>query len=116
MVGRMEGTILPTTQGPDLLAEWWVFEPGRIVPAIAYFRAILKELDVRPSNVLFIDDHQANVDSAREAGLHATEFKLEAGPDQLIRTLGEFGIPVVQEGAADRRQLLSARPSHIFKK
>jgi len=65
---------------------------GVMKPAVAYFYAILKELDVRPRNVLFLDDHLANIDSARETGLHATEFRLEAGPDQLMRSLGEFGI------------------------
>jgi putative hydrolase of the HAD superfamily len=68
---------------------------GVMKPSGDYFRAILKEIQVRPSHVLFLDDFQVNVDSAREVGLHAAVFTLKAGLDALHRILGEFGIHVV---------------------
>ena len=67
---------------------------GVMKPAGAYFRAILKEIRVEPSHVLFLDDNQVNVDSARKVGLHAAVFTLEAGLNELHRILGEFGIHV----------------------
>jgi HAD superfamily hydrolase (TIGR01509 family) len=74
--------------------EFYSCRMGVMKPAVTYFRAIVRELDVSARNVLFLDDHQANVDSAREAGLHAATFTLEAGPRELVRTLGAFGIHV----------------------
>lgn len=75
--------------------EFYSCRMGVMKPAIAYFRAILNELEVPAANVLFLDDNRANVDSARKAGIHAVEFRLEAGPDELLRTLRSFGIHVV---------------------
>jgi putative hydrolase of the HAD superfamily len=63
-------------------------------PDGAYFRTILKVIGVPPRRVLFLDDLQVNVDSAREVGLYAAVFTLEAGPEALHRILGEFGIHV----------------------
>ena len=75
--------------------EFYSCRMGVMKPAVAYFLTILRELVVPAGNVLFIDDHGANVDSAREVGIHAAAFTLEAGPGELAQTLGRFGINVV---------------------
>ena len=74
--------------------EFYSCRMGVAKPAGAYFRAILGAIGVPPSRVLFLDDHQVNVDSACEVGLHAAAFTLEAGSGALYRILGEFGIHV----------------------
>lgn len=60
-------------------------------PDGAYFRAILNDLQLPPHQVLFIDDRQANVDSAHRVGLHAFTFHLDTGRDELHRLLGAQG-------------------------
>jgi putative hydrolase of the HAD superfamily len=75
--------------------EFYSCRMGVMKPAIAYFRVILRELGVPGESILFVDDQPANVDSACQAGLHATEFRLDAGPGALVRALGAFGIHVV---------------------
>jgi putative hydrolase of the HAD superfamily len=75
--------------------EFYSYRMGVMKPAIAYFRVILRELGVPGESILFVDDQPANVDSARQAGLHATEFRLDAGPGELVRALEAFGIHVV---------------------
>ncbi len=72
--------------------EFYSCHLGLMKPDGAYFRAILSEIGVRPSNLLFLDDHAVNVAAARKVGLHAAEFCLEAGPEALGRILREFGI------------------------
>jgi len=74
--------------------ELYSCQMGLVKPDPEYFRSILREIKIQPGNVLFIDDHQVNVDSARGVGLHAVAITLEAGPDPLHHTLREFGISV----------------------
>jgi HAD superfamily hydrolase (TIGR01509 family) len=66
-----------------------------IKPDVEYFRAVLSEIGLPPDRVLFLDDHQANVDAAQSAGLHAAVFTAEGGSNALHRTLQEFGVYVV---------------------
>ena len=68
---------------------------GLAKPAEAYFTAILSELDVRPSRVLFIDDREANVRAAREVGINAAIFDVDSGPAALRQTMRAFGIEAV---------------------
>jgi putative hydrolase of the HAD superfamily len=72
--------------------EFYSWRMGVMKPSIAYFREILRELGVPGESLLFVDDQPANLDSARQAGLHATEFRLDAGPREFVRALGAFGI------------------------
>jgi putative hydrolase of the HAD superfamily len=72
--------------------EFYSCQTGVMKPAAGCFRNILNEIKVQPSQVLFLDDHQINVESAQEVGLHAAVFTVEAGIDELHRILGEFGI------------------------
>src|SRR3989442_1005165 len=55
--------------------------------ATTYFRLIVGELGLSPDNVLFLDDHEINVNSAQEAGLHVAQFFVDSGSLNLVRTL-----------------------------
>lgn len=46
-----------------------------IKPDAAIFRHTVERLAVRPQEALFVDDREANVEAAREVGLHAIQFK-----------------------------------------
>jgi HAD superfamily hydrolase (TIGR01509 family) len=71
--------------------EYYSCHLGVKKPDQRYFRAILSDLALPPDRVLFIDDRQANVDSARHVGLHAFTFHLTAGKDDLHRQLAAHG-------------------------
>jgi putative hydrolase of the HAD superfamily len=58
-------------------------------PDIEIYRTLLKGIDGQPSECVFFDDRQENVDGARAAGMHA---KLWAGADSARGTLREHGI------------------------
>jgi putative hydrolase of the HAD superfamily len=72
--------------------EFYSCRMGVMKPALAYFQVILREIGVPGESILFVDDQPTNVDSARQAGLHATEFRLDTGPRELVRALKAFGI------------------------
>ena len=42
-------------------------------PRAGYFEAVLKDLNLKPAEVLFIDDREDNVQGARDVGLHAEQ-------------------------------------------
>ena len=72
--------------------EFYSCELGVMKPNGAYFRTILREIKIPAAHVLFLDDHQVNIDSAREVGIHAALFHLEMGTEKLHHILEEFGI------------------------
>ena len=74
--------------------EYYSCHLGVTKPDQRYFRAILSDLALPPDQVLFIDDRQANVDSARHVGLHAFTFHLAAGKDDLHRQLAAHGFHI----------------------
>jgi putative hydrolase of the HAD superfamily len=67
---------------------------GLAKPDPAYFRAILGALDLPASDVLFIDDNQANVDGARSVGLQAELYDLSSGVPALIELLRRYDLPL----------------------
>jgi FMN phosphatase YigB (HAD superfamily) len=67
---------------------------GSMKPDAGYFRSILRQIELPPGNVLFLDDHQANVDAAQSVGLCAAAFAIEDGSNALRRTLQEFGVHI----------------------
>ena len=67
---------------------------GLAKPDPAYFRAILGELGVPASQVLFIDDNAANVAGARSVGLQAEPYDLSAGVPALVELLRRHDLPV----------------------
>lgn len=67
---------------------------GLAKPDPAYFRAILGTLDVPASDVLFIDDNEANVAGARSVGLQAELYDLSAGVPALVELLRRHDLPL----------------------
>ncbi|WP_405067972.1 HAD-IA family hydrolase [Kribbella sp. NBC_01510] len=67
---------------------------GLAKPDPAYFRAILAALQVSASEVLFIDDNEANVAGALGVGLRAEVYDLSAGVPALVELLRRYGLPV----------------------
>ena len=65
------------------------YELGMVKPDRAVFDHVVADLDLAPSDVLFIDDNQINVDGARAAGLKSG---LAKGPEQATSVLREFGV------------------------
>lgn len=74
--------------------EFYSCRIGLMKPDNAYFHAILNDIDCRPNQVLFVDDLQVNVDSARVVGLHADTFSLETEREGLQQLLGEYGLHI----------------------
>lgn len=62
---------------------------GRAKPGEEFFESAIQTLGLRPERVLFIDDHPANVDAARSAGLRAAHLAPGA---QLVELLAEAGV------------------------
>ena len=54
-------------------------ELGFVKPDVRYFEAMLNTLEVAPESVLFVDDHQQNVDAAKTTGMGAALYELNQG-------------------------------------
>ena len=74
--------------------EFYSCHLGYKKPDQRYFLTILQELALPPEQILFIDDRQPNVDSAKTVGLKAETFDLKSGRGELHRILRVHGIPI----------------------
>ncbi len=57
---------------------------GHIKPDAAAFEHVLQSLDAEPTEVLFLDDNQLNIEAALQLGLHAQQVR---GLDEVRQTL-----------------------------
>ena len=71
---------------------FYSYELGCKKPRQEYFAAILQKLNCEPHEVLFIDDHQANVDAAQQVPIHAERYHLDMGVPHLKQILKQYGI------------------------
>lgn len=62
---------------------------GCLKPASEAFAIALEGMGLSPSDVLFLDDVQRNVDAAASLGMHAL---LARGPQEARRVLAQYGI------------------------
>lgn len=67
-------------------------ELGCVKPEPAYFRKVMEHLDKTADELLFIDDHQTNVDAARACGLNAERFELADGAERLREILHDYQV------------------------
>lgn len=67
---------------------------GLAKPDPEVFRACVGELGADPRDVLFVDDKAENAAGAREAGLHAHQYRGIAGLRTEFRRLGLIGEPL----------------------
>lgn len=65
---------------------------GFAKPSEEYFQAVLDRLAVPAPEILFLDDHQANVQAASWFGLRAEVFSIEAGAAEAGRILERHGV------------------------
>ena len=72
--------------------QFYSFEIGFAKPEAGYFQTIMDRIDVAPERVLFIDDHDGNVDGAREIGIHSELFPRDGGVAALTPILARYGI------------------------
>ena len=70
--------------------QFYSCELGLAKPDPAYFAAILEELDVKASTVLFVDDTAVNIDGATSVGLHAELFRRHGGRAALEEILRSY--------------------------
>lgn len=64
---------------------------GAAKPDPAFFEAVLAALGEEPHRVLFLDDHEPNVEAARGCGLHAHLYRR---PAALRDTLAAYALPL----------------------
>ncbi|TIC84365.1 HAD-IA family hydrolase [Nocardioides sp. GY 10127] len=65
---------------------------GVAKPDPEYFRRCLERIGAPAHEVLFVDDREDNVESARSVGLPALHWDLGRGHDELLRGLAEHGV------------------------
>lgn len=63
---------------------------GEKKPSRRYFQLICDVLALEPTQIVFIDDHQANVDAAVGVGLRACQYHLSEGMHQLQKRLAPW--------------------------
>jgi putative hydrolase of the HAD superfamily len=66
-------------------------EVGLIKPDPAIFHLSIKRMGVRPEEILFVDDREANVNAARETGIVAVQFRSVKQLGEALREMG-FGV------------------------
>lgn len=77
--------------------EFYSCHLGIAKPDEAYFERVLDNLGLDANQVLFLDDHQVNVDAAQAVGLSASVFVISPGADNLSalrELLSQYGIEV----------------------
>lgn len=79
----------------DLLdGAFYSYELRAAKPDPAFFRAVLDRVDLPPEAVLFVDDNEASVDSARALGMRAETWHVDQGVDVLRDHLARHGLDV----------------------
>jgi putative hydrolase of the HAD superfamily len=68
---------------------WWSNEAGIRKPNPEIFHWALSHFGAKPSESVFIDDLQENVEGAQRLGIHGIQFK---SVDQLKKSLNELGV------------------------
>ena len=67
---------------------------GVLKSSPAYFTQVLETLGLPAEQVLFVDDSDSYVETAREVGLLAETWSIRDGVGQLREVLAEHGLPV----------------------
>lgn len=70
------------------------YELGAAKPHPEFFNEAVRRIGAEPSEVLFIDDSQGNVEGAQSAGLHSEHWDLTQGHDVLKKALSTYGLTV----------------------
>ena len=94
---RHRGELMSTVLGYAELfdEEFYSYRLGVMKPESAYFSRIVEHLDCAPEALLFIDDHESNVEAARGVGIRGVQFDLREHEDPLSALTSLLG----QQGA-----------------
>jgi putative hydrolase of the HAD superfamily len=83
--------------GTRFEALFYSHEIGHVKPSPRFFQRVVEALALDPGRVLLIDDSEANVTGAREAGLQAATYELGLGPAALAELLAASGLLVPEQ-------------------
>jgi HAD superfamily hydrolase (TIGR01509 family) len=91
---NLRGTYMRKSLGFEEIfdEQFYSFELGFAKPEAGYFQAIMDRINVAPSRILFIDDHDGNVAGAREMGIQSELFPVDGGVAALTPILARYGI------------------------
>ena len=95
---RERGSHMARVLGYDALFErsFYSYELGHKKPDAEFFRAILRRVSFLPEEILFIDDHEANVEAAAVCGFTVAHFVHDRTPAavlELAELLQRFSVP-----------------------
>ncbi|GAA2218930.1 hypothetical protein GCM10010413_06310 [Promicromonospora sukumoe] len=65
---------------------------GVAKPDPGFFEKAATRIGAGPAEILFVDDHAANVAGARSTGMAAVHWHLDEGHDALVERLAEHGV------------------------
>ena len=63
------------------------YQLSSLKPSEAYYNAVLSDLQISPSSVVFVDDMEENVVGARKSGMNALQFVSRAQLEEEFRAL-----------------------------
>jgi putative hydrolase of the HAD superfamily len=91
---NLRGTYMRRSLGFETIfdKQFYSYELGFAKPDAGYFQTIMERINVAPSRVLFIDDHEGNVAGAREIGIHSELFPRDGGVAVLASILARYGV------------------------
>lgn len=67
-------------------------ELGYAKPDVGFFSLILDRLELPGDSILFLDDHQMNVDAAKNSGMEAEVYNLDFGVEAMRQILEKNGV------------------------
>lgn len=59
---------------------------------MGFFSLILDRLELPGDSILFLDDHQMNVDAAKNSGMEAEVYNLDFGVEAMRQILEKNGV------------------------
>lgn len=72
-------------------AMFWSFEKGIKKPSAESYTQVINKFNVKPSECIFIDDRERNIEGAKNVGMNAILYK---NTDQMRIELKKFGVDV----------------------
>ena len=70
--------------------EFWSFKIGKIKRDPGFFSNLLSKLNLRPEEVVFIDDSQVNINMATFAGVHSILFRNADQVENMLKNCYRF--------------------------
>ncbi len=71
---------------------FYSYEMGMRKPQPEIYKAILNQYDLKPQNVLFVDDKKENTDAASELGIHV--WNLQVGNEDVVDLFSKKQLPL----------------------